>query len=278
MKIGRNGFSYFRRGRVVQGSGDKKMFPKILSGSQGSPQYKRIFGEFHFDDLDGDIVESTFNKNAFQDEDFINQCIESLRHHVKALSFEEYPGKKFNLLSEAQRYLSGFDSKKTTKAIDEVNIKQISEENDPGRKEEIKEIINNIPSEEINNEDDIKFIDAEELPNPFYFERDNTCGIIYKFKFSYWKSINLDEKLYKLTTEKQDFVKKTQEIEIQLNLNHKIFYNNPSFRNDKKQLNLIVSFIKALCYSILVAKHKGMSDSHLVINNFNYSIESFLTD
>ena len=71
IKQGNNGFSYFRRGRVVVGSGDEKVFPTKLSTNPSSFKYKRLYGEFHFNDTDEGKVESTFNKNAFQDEDFI---------------------------------------------------------------------------------------------------------------------------------------------------------------------------------------------------------------
>ena len=58
---------------------------------------KRLYGEFHFDDTDNGKVESTFNKNAFQDQDFINYCINALALEIKKISFVEFPGKKFNL-------------------------------------------------------------------------------------------------------------------------------------------------------------------------------------
>lgn len=61
-----NGFSLFRRGRVIEGSGEDLYRPKELSGTLGSHQYKRIFGEL---ELEGFNVD--FKKGKFQgDEDF----------------------------------------------------------------------------------------------------------------------------------------------------------------------------------------------------------------
>lgn len=61
-----NGFSLFRRGRVIEGSGDDLFRPKQLSGQVGSHQYKRVFGEL---ELDGFHVD--FKKGKFQvDQDF----------------------------------------------------------------------------------------------------------------------------------------------------------------------------------------------------------------
>ena len=61
-----NGFSLFRRGRVIEGSGDDLFRPKQLSGQVGSHQYKRVFGEL---ELEGFKVD--FTKGKFQgDKDF----------------------------------------------------------------------------------------------------------------------------------------------------------------------------------------------------------------
>jgi hypothetical protein len=61
-----NGFSLFRRGRVIEGSGDDLYRPKQLCGHVGSPQFKRVFGEL---ELEGFKVD--FTKGKFQgDRDF----------------------------------------------------------------------------------------------------------------------------------------------------------------------------------------------------------------
>lgn len=61
-----NGFLLFRRNRVIGTSYDTKYRPKALCGEEGSPRYKRIYGEL---DLDGFSV--SFTKNQFtQDDDF----------------------------------------------------------------------------------------------------------------------------------------------------------------------------------------------------------------
>lgn len=61
-----NGFSLFRRGRVIEGSGDDLFRPKQLCGQVGSHQYKRVFGEL---ELEGFKVD--FTKGKFQgDKDF----------------------------------------------------------------------------------------------------------------------------------------------------------------------------------------------------------------
>lgn len=55
------GFSLFRRGRVIEGSGDQKYRPKQIFGNSNSFRYQRIFGELH---LSGFGVSHT--KDGFQ--------------------------------------------------------------------------------------------------------------------------------------------------------------------------------------------------------------------
>ena len=43
------GFSLFRRGRVIQGSGDEGYRPSYVFGSSNSYRYQRLFGELHLD-------------------------------------------------------------------------------------------------------------------------------------------------------------------------------------------------------------------------------------
>jgi hypothetical protein len=45
----RAGFALFRRGRVIQGSGDEGYRPQYVFGSSNSFRYQRIFGELHLE-------------------------------------------------------------------------------------------------------------------------------------------------------------------------------------------------------------------------------------
>lgn len=55
-----NGFSLFRRGRVIEGSGDDLYRPKELSGSVGSHQFKRVFGELELEGFKVDFTKGKF--------------------------------------------------------------------------------------------------------------------------------------------------------------------------------------------------------------------------
>ncbi|MFA5952210.1 MAG: ATP-binding protein [Hyphomicrobium sp.] len=59
--VSRSGFALFRRGRLIEGSGDEGYRPEPIFGKSNSFRYQRIFGELH---LDGFEVSHT--KDGFQ--------------------------------------------------------------------------------------------------------------------------------------------------------------------------------------------------------------------
>lgn len=85
------GFSLFRRGRVIQGSGDEGYRPAYIFGSSNSYRYQRLFGELH---LEGFEVSHT--KDGFRWDDNEQPFLELLREHLDA---EELP-----LLKQAEGY------------------------------------------------------------------------------------------------------------------------------------------------------------------------------
>ena len=85
------GFSLFRRGRVIQGSGDEGYRPAFIFGSSNSYRYQRLFGELH---LAGFEVSHT--KDGFRWDDKEQPFLELLREH---LDENELP-----LLKQAEGY------------------------------------------------------------------------------------------------------------------------------------------------------------------------------
>ena len=73
----RAGFSLFRRGRVIQGSGDEGYRPSYVFGSSNSFRYQRLFGELH---LNGFAVSHT--KDGFRWDDNEQPFLELLRDHL----------------------------------------------------------------------------------------------------------------------------------------------------------------------------------------------------
>ncbi len=85
------GFSLFRRGRVIEGSGDEGYRPAYIFGSSNSYRYQRLFGELH---LDGFEVSHT--KDGFRWDENEEPFLELLREHLDS---EELP-----LLKQAEGY------------------------------------------------------------------------------------------------------------------------------------------------------------------------------
>jgi hypothetical protein len=85
------GFSLFRRGRVIEGSGDEGYRPAYIFGSSNSYRYQRLFGELH---LDGFDVSHT--KDGFRWDENEQPFLELLREHLDS---RELP-----LLKQAEGY------------------------------------------------------------------------------------------------------------------------------------------------------------------------------
>lgn len=85
------GFSLFRRGRVIEGSGDEGYRPAAIFGSSNSFRYQRLFGELH---LDGFEVSHT--KDGFRWDENEQPFLELLREHLDS--------KELPLLKQAEGY------------------------------------------------------------------------------------------------------------------------------------------------------------------------------
>tara|TARA_B110000503_G_scaffold90611_1_gene137003 strand:+ start:1581 stop:3293 length:1713 start_codon:yes stop_codon:yes gene_type:complete len=291
IKQGNNGFSYFRRGRVVVGSGDEKVFPTRLSTNPSSFKYKRLYGEFHFNDTDEGKVESTFNKNAFQDEDFITFCIDSLALILRSVNLDEIPHRKFNLLQQADQHRSTFDPEAAKKTIDRFAEKETKFKKDKERQAVIKKQLSSITKEVIQkSEDELVITTGAEIPNEVTFEKNNAEDQIeYHFKLNYWESINPDEDLYSMEKDQLESFNTNSKIEkiyrnsnkfqicrIKVNLKHRLFMNNESFRTETQLFGLIINTIKCMCYSEVIAKGSGAINAHFLRTAFNKSIDTFL--
>lgn len=110
-----NGILLFRRGRVIGSSYDEKYRPKILSGEEGSPRYKRIYGELELEGFD-----VSFTKSSFQDDDEFSTFIEIMRDDF-------IKDKSFDLFGQAQNYTKPKSKVDKTKAAKQL-VKTIADE------------------------------------------------------------------------------------------------------------------------------------------------------
>lgn len=112
-----NGFLLLRRGRVIGSSYDEKYRPKILCGEEGSPRYKRIYGELELEGFD-----VSFTKSSFQDDDEFSAFIEIMRDDI-------LKDKSLDLFGQAQNYTkpkSLADKKKVAQQLVKTIATEIS--------------------------------------------------------------------------------------------------------------------------------------------------------
>lgn len=86
---------------------------KVLCGQEGSPQYKRIFGELHLEGFD-----VSFTKNSFQEDDDFSQFIELLKDDLTR-------DKSLDLFGQAQNYTKP-KTKKEIKDLGTSLIQQVA--------------------------------------------------------------------------------------------------------------------------------------------------------
>lgn len=106
-----NGFLLFRRGRVIGSSHDDRYRPKELCGQEGSPLYKRVFGELHLTGFD-----VSFTKNSFQENDDFAELIKLLKDELSK-------DKSFDIFAQGQHYTKP----KTVKEIKNIGEKLVSQ-------------------------------------------------------------------------------------------------------------------------------------------------------
>jgi hypothetical protein len=133
MQKNENGISYCRRGRVIQGAGDEKMFPSsICSKDASSHQRKRIFGEFNFEGF-----EVSFDKGKLLAEEDAENLIQLLSEQLKM--FKPSGSKKtYDFLKQA-RELRVDDDVKENEIIGKLQKIQKQKEKQLNSEEKIEE-------------------------------------------------------------------------------------------------------------------------------------------
>lgn len=103
----RSGFALFRRGRLIEGSGEEGYRPQAIFGSAGSFRHLRLFGELH---LEGFEVSHT--KDGFRWDEDEEPFLELLKEHLDS---DELP-----LLRQADSYRALATKRDRQKAAEEA--------------------------------------------------------------------------------------------------------------------------------------------------------------
>lgn len=110
------GFALFRRGRVIQGSGDECYRPGYIFGHSNSYRYQRLFGELH---LEGFEVSHT--KDGFQWDDNEGPFLELLKEHLDEGEKPLLKQAEGHRVQESQKKLQQRASKAISATVEVLN-------------------------------------------------------------------------------------------------------------------------------------------------------------
>lgn len=250
-----NGFSLFRRGRVIEGSHDEKYRPKSLCGQVGSPQYKRIFGEL---ELEG--FEVSFDKGSFRNPDELDYFLEQLKIEISQ--------NKNNIFQQAQYYKLPKAKDDTKKAVQKTieKLKKEQEEKEEYPDNQFDEIV-----DEIKNSPDIippAPIISEENKIDEIIDIKIIDGCTYTLKIQFVSDKNISD-FYTLGT----YGNSPQIlVNCSINLAHPFFLKYESFQ-ERGDYSPILQIVKNLVYAELTASMVAKNAGYVRMN-FNKFIRN----
>lgn len=239
-----NGFSLFRRGRVIVGSHDEKYRPKSVCGQPGSPRHKRIFGEL---ELTGFGV--SFNKGSFVEIDDLEALMEAIKLEISS--------KEFDLYNQAEKYIKP----KSTKHNEDVakklikNIKQ-------NIKPQVEETSIEVPTpEEL-------IVPPQELQQIETIDSFIDTHIVGGEKYHLILELIQEPRLRNIYTLETNVESDgSTQVNYKINLAHS-FFESDRFRKDE-DYRPIIEIIKTLIIAELVARKQGATQAGNVRLNFN---------
>jgi hypothetical protein len=244
-----NGFSLFRRGRVIEGSHDEKFRPKSLSGQVGSPRYKRIFGELELEGFSVSFDKGSFNKpdelEYFLNE-FKNELIKSPKNIILQAENYRLPKSK----EQTQKILN--------KAIESFEIEQKEKNENPDN--QFGEIRKEIESNSIENE------------KPIIVNKNTKRGEMFETKEFMGKKYNLKIEFFEDKNCPHFYFFETNNLLLDVNVKCSINAGHPFFsKYEFKDYAPIIQIIKSLVYAEITAAQKGTihgGNIRLDFNNF----------
>lgn len=242
-----NGFLLFRRNKVIGTSYDTKYRPKKLCGDQGSPRYKRIYGEL---ELEGFSV--SFTKNSFTQDDDLEAFIEDLYDHLMK-------DKSFKIFEQAQKY-TPTKTKSEKKDVATHLVKSIAS----GLSNPIVIAKPSIPKQEDLFEEPID-IKVSMAPKPSIVTPEQPVKIDND---EFFLSIGAVEK--NSTDPFYDIVITPDgHYRSEINLKHRFFERFSSLVDSEKDYEPISSIIRAMIITEIVMNKENVKDSNSFRMKFN---------
>lgn len=244
----KSGFALFRRGRVIQGSGEDGYRPPQIFGTQSTFRFLRIFGELH---LDGFGVSHT--KDGFKwdenEEEFIDKLLEQLK-------------KQEEFLKQADRYrvrniVDG------NKHLDESISAAVGDLDEEPVKEALDAVERQI-------EDIAEDASYEAYNNQTVYFRD----IQWKVSLQFNKELGSDDWI-KVTDKTSTTTGNYKELEIDIALNHKIMLEYGTA--NKGNLGLLIKFAISVGIASYTAKLVPGKGSFVFINAFNELASQYIS-
>ena len=231
-----NGFLLFRRGRVIGSSYDNRYRPKVLCGDEGSPRYKRIFGEL---EIEGFNV--SFTKNSFAEDDEFELFISLLKDKIEKDA-------SFDIFGQAQNY---------TKPKAPVSKKDADALNNTLAKAFAKTIVTSKPAQ--------TSAPAKQAPQPVKVEvKSDAISDTIPVKIDIdGVSFDLDVKhLADSTSDNLYRLSKVGENKYQavMNLRNPFFNQYRDILNGKDGYLPVASFIKTMVTTELILRDEGASE------------------
>ena len=256
-----NGFTLFRRGRMVEGI-DNRIFPRAISSSSArSHQYIKLYGEIHFRNVDISFDKTKLSINR-EKRDEIFFVISTL---LKNIEFED--GMKYNLINQASNYRSKYKqitAKVAIEAIIDSNKKKI-------QTNENKLIENNAAIVEFDNEyerkEEIEFTESltETLPDPIITTKQiGDYNYVVELHFT-----EFENGKFFLTKTNND----SKEIIITLNMKNEIVRRCYEGKKNTEQAEFLCGMIICLAISTVKAENGGNKPRN-VISAFNEYVGS----
>lgn len=250
----RAGFALFRRGRLIQGSGDEGYRPVAIFGQANSYRYQRLFGELH---LDGFEVSHT--KDGFRWDENEQPFLDLLREH---LDREDLP-----LLRQAEGYRSRTARAHLTASAQHAvaNTTQAME----ARLPEVLPVVADAPQVETT---------ADALP-----QQPRLAGRRFDIEFREraW-SINVEityepaESQWLILSDQRPALEEPRGIDIRLNAAHPFMIQFG--QTDAQELEGLLRLAAAIALAELLARDSGVRAAGTVRRNINDILRDALSD
>lgn len=249
MSNNESGFALFRRGRVIEGSGEDGFRPKEIMGETGSPEYKRIFGELH---LEG--FEVSFTKKGIKWNEYMDIFLDLLKSDLNHPSFP--------LIKQAKEYRvkpTIAEIKKMAQTVVNSTVENIEKSLQP--------IIDEIRTNPVSNTDNNNLTETEETSyRQFEIDFEDTKWQI-SIELSYDSSINnwieVGSHLIKNKINNQNI----RQVGIRMSLIHPFIVHYAG--TDKSKLEPILRIVAAIGLAEEAAREAGIAKIGTLRLNIN---------